>query len=394
MWRWDIFCSVVDNYGDIGTCWRLAQQLAGEYEADVRLWVDHLESFSRLCPDILTTAALQKKGPIEIRHWQSDFPIVDVADVVIEAFACELPEAYIAAMARRAVVPVWINLEYLSAETWVEECHLLMSPHPTLPLTKTFFFPGFTNKTGGLLRERDLLGNRAAFDSAAAVEFWDTVGTPAVAAGSGLNDVGTIERTDAELRVSLFCYDNPALPDLLQCWADGPAAVRILATPGAATEQIARWFGKALSPGMPLQREALTVQLLPFLSQADYDRLLWACDVNFVRGEDSFVRAQWAQKPFVWQIYPQAENVHLIKLDAFLTRYLSGFQNADIVRRCWQAWNGTGDIGAAWRDYVENRLPIQQHGKVWASHLDRAGNLANNLVCFVRGISTGKMGNV
>ena len=392
MRRWDIFCSVVDNFGDIGTCWRLARQLADEYEADVRLWVDNLETFACLCPAISTVAATQHVGPIEVRRWQSDFPIVDIADVVIEAFACDLPETYIAAMAQRAVAPVWINLEYLSAEAWVEGCHLLTSPHSTLPLTKTFFFPGFTNGTGGLLQERDLLADRAAFDSVAAAEIWDRVGIPAVAAGSGLNDAETIAFTN-EIQISLFCYDNPALPDLLQCWADGSDAVRVLASPGAATEQIARWFGKAVSPGMQLQRDSLSVQALPFLSQSEYDRLLWACDVNFVRGEDSFVRAQWAQKPFLWQIYPQADDAHLVKLDAFLARYLNEFHEADLVRRCWHAWNGTGDIGAAWRNFVENRLRIQQHGKVWASQLDRAGNLANNLVSFVRGVSTEEPGD-
>ena len=370
MRRWDIFCRVIDNFGDIGTCWRLAQQLADEHEADVRLWVDNLDSFACLCPDISTVAVEQHVGPIEVRLWQADFPIVDVAGVVIEAFACELPATYVAAMAQRAVAPVWINLEYLSAEAWVEDCHLLTSPHPRLPLTKYFFFPGFTARTGGLLRERDLLATHAAFDQTAAEEFWRTVGVP--------------PKTDGELRVSLFCYDNAALPELLRCWADGPTAVRVLAAPGATTEQIACWFGKTLSTGEALERDSLTVHALPFLPQSGYDRLLWACDVNFVRGEDSFVRAQWAERPFVWQIYPQAEDTHLVKLDAFLTRYLDEFENSDAVRRCWHAWNGIGDMGVAWCDYAANRQAIQQHGKVWACQLDRAGDLANNLARFVR----------
>ncbi len=267
-------------------------------------------------------------------------------------------------MARRAKAPLWINLEYLSAETWVEECHLLTSPQAGLPLTKYFFFPGFTSKTGGLLQERGLLAARNAFDAAAVVEFWHSLGVE--------------PRTEGELRISLFCYDNPALPELLRCWAAGPAAVHVLAMPGAATAQIAWWLGEALSPGETLRKEALTVQFLPFLSQPVYDRLLWACDLNFVRGEDSFVRAQWAKRSFVWQIYPQAENAHLVKLDAFLTRYLGGFNKADVVRRCWHAWNGSGDMAAAWRDYVTIRQSLERHGKVWACDLDRNGDLADN----------------
>ena len=416
MRRWDIFCTVVDNLGDIGTCWRLARQLAAEHEVRVRLWIDKLESFACLCPSVSTAAAVQHVDSIEIRHWLSDFPAVDdadVADVVVEAFACELPATYVAAMARRGVVPVWINLEYLSAEDWVDDCHRLTSPHPTWPLKKTFFFPGFTPKTGGLLRERDLHSDRAAFDHAAQTEFW--------------RSVNVAPRTEDELRVSLFCYENPAFPELLQCWADGPTAVRVLAAPGAATEQIARWSGTAFPPGTQLRRGALTVQALPFLSQPNYDRLLWSCDVNFVRGEDSFVRAQWAEQPFVWQIYPQTEGTHLIKLDAFLTRYLGELQDdghpqkmadpckpdaqakddfarasdmhdpirdsltrvSDAVRRCWRAWNDPGDkytenMASAWQSFSANRPAIQRHGKLWANQLDQQSDLANNLARFVQ----------
>ena len=372
MWRWDIFCTVVDNYGDIGTCWRLAQQLANEHEADVRLWVDQLQSLARLCPAVLTNADQQHVGRIEIRHWHSDFPKVEVADVVIEAFACELPENYIAEMARQTVAPVWINLEYLSAETWVEGCHGLASLRTKWPLAKYFFFPGFTPRTGGLLRERDLLGNRAAFDSAAESVFWHSVGVPA--------------RSDHELRVSMFCYNNALLPDLLQCWADGHDPVTVLASTGPASDQVAEWFGESFLPGAPLRRSSLTAYPLPFLPQSSFDRLLWACDVNFVRGEDSFVRAQWAGRPFVWHIYPQGEEAHLVKLDAFLTRYLECFEKSAVVRRCWNAWNGRGNIASAWADFIANREAIEQQGKVWASTLDQMGDLANNLVCFVRGI--------
>ncbi|MBY0444112.1 MAG: elongation factor P maturation arginine rhamnosyltransferase EarP, partial [Burkholderiales bacterium] len=38
--RWDIFCRVIDNYGDIGVCWRLARQLSFEHGFAVRLMVD------------------------------------------------------------------------------------------------------------------------------------------------------------------------------------------------------------------------------------------------------------------------------------------------------------------------------------------------------------------
>ena len=170
--RWDIFCRVVDNFGDIGVCWRLARQLASEYRFEVRLWVDDLSSFARLNPALSAEASEQRCGPILVRHWSPDFPSVEVADVVIEGFACQLPESYVASMALRSQPPIWINLEYLSAEAWVDDCHQLRSPHPRSSLVKYFFFPGFTSKTGGLILEKELLAKRAAFDSLAREKFW------------------------------------------------------------------------------------------------------------------------------------------------------------------------------------------------------------------------------
>jgi uncharacterized repeat protein (TIGR03837 family) len=63
------------------------------------------------------------------------------------------------------------------------------------------------------------------------------------------------------------------------------------------------------------------LHVIPFIAQDDHDKLLWSCDINFVRGEDSSVRAQWAARPFVWHLYPQSEQAHLAKLRAFTDRY-------------------------------------------------------------------------
>ena len=75
----------------------------------------------------------------------------------------------------------------------------------------------------------------------------------------------------------------------------------------------------------------------------------------------------------------------MVKLDAFLDRYLERFEQAAVVRRFWQAWNGKGDIAAAWPDFAAQRQAIEQHGKAWVSRIDQTGDLADNLVCFVRG---------
>ncbi|MFH2133625.1 MAG: elongation factor P maturation arginine rhamnosyltransferase EarP [Pseudomonadota bacterium] len=373
----DIFCSVVDNYGDIGVSWRLARQLAHEHGLAVRLWVDDLHSFGKMLPELDADLPSQACRGVEIRYWGSPFPLVEPADLVIGAFACKLPESYIAAMAACESKPVWLNLEYLSAEDWVETHHQLPSPHPTLPLTKYFFFPGFTEKTGGLLQERDLLARRDAFqqDKEAQARYWRSLEVPS--------------RVANELRVSLFSYENEAMHELLRTWEQGAQPVTCLLPEGRALPQVAEYFdqqnGKA---GDVWQRGHLRVHVLPFVEQSRYDELLWACDINFVRGEDSCVRAQWATKPFIWQIYPQHDGVHLEKLEALRARYAEGLSElaASAVRDLWQAWNGGVDIAVAWGRFVEHHTELEEYGKDWAECLS-GNNLALNLLAFYRQVA-------
>ncbi|MRR50052.1 MAG: elongation factor P maturation arginine rhamnosyltransferase EarP [Rhodocyclaceae bacterium] len=361
--RWDIFCRVIDNFGDIGVTWRLARQLAAEYDIQARLWVDDLESFRHLNPDLDPGLPCQSSHGVEVCRWSDDFPpTATVADVVIEAFACELPPSYLAAMAARAATgaaPVWINLEYLSAEAWVESCHGMASPHPTLPLTKHFFFPGFTCNTGGLLREKDLLVRRDSIRPARP---------------------GAAEKR--ELEVFLFCYDNPALPGLLEAWRQSEQPIRLRIPPGAALTRAA----PGLAEGRSCQQGSLLIDALPFVPQEQFDTQLWRSDVNFVRGEDSMVRALWAGRPLVWQIYPQANQAHLPKLEAFLDLAGAGLAaDAQAQRDFWLAWNNAlpdPDWPALWRA-LDAALPaLDQWAAAWSGRLAIDDDLATRLVNF------------
>ncbi|WOX06249.1 elongation factor P maturation arginine rhamnosyltransferase EarP [Microbulbifer pacificus] len=369
--RWDIFCCVVDNYGDIGVTWRLARQLAAEHDQAVRLWVDEPAAFLRLCPTADASLSSQRIDGVEVCHWSQDFPQVEVADVVIEAFACNLPASYIEAMAVGERKPLWLNLEYLSAEAWVAGCHVLPSPQAG-GLQKFFFFPGFTEGTGGLLRERDLLTRRRAFQAVpnARRDF--------------LAQIGVTPADDARL-ISLFAYENAALADWLDALAVDTRPTLLLVPHGRIEGDLCRWLGVAdTEPGSRWQRGNLQVQLLPFLSQHDYDRLLWSCDFNAVRGEDSFVRAQWAGRPLLWHIYQQEEGAHWDKLDAFLDLYCAGLspQAADAQKSLWHAWNGQGDMGAAW---VQAQAHIEEHSRYagdWCDEQVLRPDLASALVRF------------
>ncbi len=371
--RCDIFCNVIDNYGDIGVCWRLARQLANEHGLAVRLWIDNLNSFTKLCPEADVKLDQQWLRGVEVRHWQDTFSEVQPADLVIEAFACQLPESYIAAM---SATTVWINLEYLSAESWVAGCHGLPSPHADRSLTKYFFFPGFTSQTGGLLLERNLLAQREAFqtDIAQQQQFWQSIAM----------DMPTRET----LKISLFSYAHVALGRLFDTWVNAAQAIVCLVPEGPAAEQITQYFAdSAPQTGRHYLRGNLQVRILPFVEQQQYDRLLWACDVNFVRGEDSFVRAQWAAHPFIWQIYPQRDAVHEQKLHAFLERYTEGLDamTSRAVQNLWQAINGDAgiEIGQAWTEFSTTQVKLKQHGRHWANQLAE-NNLALNLLDFCR----------
>jgi len=373
--RWDIFRTVVDNYGDVGVAWRLARQLAGEHAIAVRLFVDDMHALARLAPEMGAATSEQRARGVDVRRWggaRADLA-AEPGDVVVEAFGCGLPPAYLEAMAARGRPPVWINLEYLSAESWIEGCHGLASRHATLPLTRYFFFPGFTAKSGGLLRERDLVARRDRFRAAprAREALWAALGIAAPAAEA--------------LVVSLFCYPNAPLPSLLDAWAESNRPILCVVPDGTASAMLERWTGATgLRAAEHFSRGRLTLASVPFVAQDDYDKLLWACDVNFVRGEDSFVRAQWAARPLVWHVYPQTENAHRLKLDAFLARYGAALplDPATTLRSLSIAWNGEGDAGAAWQRFAAAHPALRMHAESWASALAARSDLAEGLVKF------------
>lgn len=310
--HWDIFCQVIDNHGDIGVCWRLARQLAGR-GMQVRLWVDDARALRWMAPEGC--------AGVQVLPWTQPLEVAGLTpgDVLIEAFGCEVPPAFVNCYRRwredDGRRPAWINLEYLSAESYVERSHGLPSPVMSgagRGLTKHFFYPGFTAATGGLLREDELLARQARFDAQA----WRaSLGVPAQA---------------GQRVVSLFCYEPSALPELIQ-QLDAPDAppTHLLVTAGRASAAVR---------ACP-QPQRLALSFLPFLTQDDYDHLLWASDLNFVRGEDSLVRALWAGRPLVWHIYPQHDEAHHAKLEA----WLGWMQAPPSLRAFHRVWNGVDD---------------------------------------------------
>ena len=371
----DIFCRVIDNYGDIGVCWRLARQLRHEHGWRVRLWVDVLPTLARLCPQTRMVDCQLVDG-VEVHHWRDPLPAPeDIGDLVIAAFGCHLPDSWLQAMTARQPRATWINLEYLSAEDWVEGCHGLPSTHPSLGLREWFFFPGFTASTGGLLLEQDLPRQRAAFAADAAAQ------------AAFLHGLG-VQRAPCVRLLTLFCYPQAPLASLFAMLEAQAQPTLCLVAEGVASDAVAAWLGTTPVAGARAARGNLQLQVVPFLRQPDYDRLLWCADLNFVRGEDSFVRAQWAERPLLWHIYPQAQEAHLKKLDAFLNRYCQhmALEQALALKRAMHGWNGAGIAPEDWSDLWKagSGPSLEMHAAQWAASLRQHGDLASNLLRFAQ----------
>lgn len=336
----ELFCRVVDNYGDAGVCGRLALQLADEHGCKVRLWIDR--------PEVLVQLRIAPHANVTVALWAEPFDVPpDFGDIVIETFACGTPPEVLAAM-RGMKNPVWVNLEYLSAEAWVEGAHLKPSTHPSTGLIQHFFLPGFTPHTGGLLRERDLFAQRDTFRAS--------------------------QPAHEGLRLSLFCYPSAPVQPLLEALRTHTRPVHLLMPEGQLPELTEGTSG------------SLTLERFPFLPQAEFDHLLWSCDLNFVRGEDSWIRAQWAGKPFIWQAYPQAAAAHTPKIDAFLALYAANLspEHAETLALAHGVWNlSHPDAGRVWPALLANLPTLSRHAETWAAELGRQADLASQLTGWI-----------
>ena len=359
-----VFCRVVDNYGDAGVCWRLARELVAEHGVGVAFFIDDRATLARIEPRVDVHADAQVVAGVVVRRID-DAARHALPAVVVEGFGCGLPGDYVAAMAAAVAKPLWINLEYLSAEPWVDAAHALASPHPQLPLVRHFWFPGFTARTGGLLRERDLFARRDAWRA-------------------------RHPRHDDALRVLLFTYDNAALPALFAHWSTGTERICCEVPEGVAVASLEAWLDAPVpAPGGRLVRGRVEIAVVPFTDLDGFDRRLFGADVSFVRGEDSFVRAQWAARPFVWQPYRQRERAHVAKLDAFLARYVAdlGDDARSAVASLWHAFvaEDAGAIGGAWDAFRAARAPLALHASTWAMRLvAEVPELAASLVAWSR----------
>lgn len=364
----DMFCRVIDNYGDAGVSWRLAQSLAAEYGWAVRLIIDDAAVLSAIVPSVVSEKSdslagrvvvcdwLEKDGTPPFEPWDNE-----AADVVVELFSCRLPDVYEAAIARRVESrPCAVfALDYLTAEKYAEEGNGLPSPHPRYGYDKTFLFPGFSEKTSGINRERGLEKKmNPARKSEVRQRLFEAFGA----------------QLDHPFTLYFFTYPEMPVQKFAQMLAADSRPVQILAAPGKASETLKKALDQA-------NAEHVRFVQAPMVPQDEFDDVLLACDAALIRGEDSVLRAQLAGVPMIWTLYPQTEDTHLTKLAAFAELYTQALPEA--ARKPWldiEAFvNNGAEIPGAWAAWRNSLQELKLGAAHWKERLFELPTLAQSI---------------
>ncbi|CAM4223739.1 elongation factor P maturation arginine rhamnosyltransferase EarP [Treponema peruense] len=393
-----ILCRVVDNYGDIGFVYRLARELSSLSSIEktqIRLIVSDLKSFNAMAlpPGISTSLAVQNYNGWKVIDWNAcaegkceftEHP----PKIILECFQCGRPEWLdeILFSAQTTQTVQIVNVEYLTAEDWADDFHLLKSGTRSALVKKINFMPGFTKKTGGLVLDKNFVS--CVHSKTAALECLKKYASK--------KTVALIEDTNL-FRVIAFSYErnfeNEARA-LSEFAKNSGRKVQVLLAPGLGNAP----FKKAAAAF-----KNISVYDLEYLPQLAWDALLTLADFSFIRGEDSFSRACLSGIPFVWHAYPQEEEFQLVKADAVLKRMEPFFSagNMSLVKNVWLSYNRKPSVkmcDEACKVYnectdagyipllriLENYGGIKKSFGMFAQSLFANGNLAQKLLAFLQ----------
>ena len=340
----DIFCQVIDNYGDVGVAYRLAREFKRVYpNKKLRFVINQIEELN----------LIRKSENIEVILYKDISKIENSADLIIESFGCEIPKEYMDKVLKKS--KLIINLEYFSAEKWVDDFHLQES-FLGGNLKKYFFIPGLSEKSGGILLDNEFLERKKKVE--ANKEYY-------------LEKFEIKEKYD--LVGSIFSYEknfDSLIEELKKL--DKKIILLIL------SEKTQKNFIKYFDNGNNYDK--IKFVKLPFFTYDKYEELLALCDFNLVRGEDSFVRALLLGKPFLWHIYPQDENTHIKKLESFLEKYCS---NNKELKQTFINYNINKDDFSY---FFKNFKEIEKYNKNYANYLIKNCNLMEKLINFIENI--------
>ncbi|MEE3435161.1 MAG: elongation factor P maturation arginine rhamnosyltransferase EarP [Treponema sp.] len=409
-----ILCKVVDNFGDIGFVYRLAKNLVQlNPQREIRIAVDNLAAFNKIesrvdpalaeqvlevaCADsLLVQEGADKAGNEGKPKTAGRLKIFDAtnaavcarewtkkpARVILECFQCGRPDWLEALLFDGVTRALIINIDYLTAEDYAEEFHRLKSGTRSPLVRKVNFMPGFTAKTGGLILDAAAESARKAMTLRTANE-----SKPKSAPAT---ENGFITKT-AGPQILMFSYPKDFAP-IIRAILRWNKAAQVNLAQGAGKES----FLAANENCLQGQKAGgLFVRELPFLSQEEWDKNLYAQDILFVRGEDSLSRACLSGKPFVWQAYLQDDNYHLVKVRALLERMRPYFAPEDFsaLENFWLLYNGAESsgkpetVGAAMEEacygFLKRSDKMKAGFEAFARSLFELGNFAEKLDEFV-----------
>lgn len=378
----DIFCEIIDNYGDIGVVYRIAKELQKIFpKSKIRAFLNKLDEFKKINSQVLDLPSQNIDGIeyITFDYLRDNANELLTAQVIIEAFGCQIPEEYMEIAYDNS--ELLINLEYLSAEDWIEDFHLQSSPLGRGKLKKVFFMPGFTEKSGGVIADSNYLERiQQVLENK---EFYEK---------KYLSD---IEDRENKIVGTLFSYEKnftPLLEDLKKLDKD----VVILAM-GEKTQDSLRKILKNFSIEdfrNSLKYGKIEIRFLNFLNQEEYEELINIVDFNFVRGEDSFIRAVLTGKPYMWHIYCQEEYAHMDKIEGFLDKYrrvIENFSDEDFLlnmEKFFKDYNFRKENSLelekeSYLYFFENLAKIEKYNTIFRDFLIQKCNLINKLKDFI-----------
>jgi len=379
----DIFCSVIDNYGDIGFIYRFAKEYKlARNNSRVRVFIDDLKSLSHINKSIDVNLAYQEvKGVfyIDLKISESDFlSKIDMADFIIEAFGFDIPSYYLDKI--KISSSLIINLEYLSAENWVSSYHKKESLLNFDRVKKYFFMPGLNSDSGGLVLDSSMKENcyKMIKDR---VYYFESL----------INNENFIYNDDLIIG-SIFSYEKNFSNLIRDLLSEKDKRFVLIITKGKSEESFRYLLN---SDENYIKKDNIELFFIDFLEQEEYDILLNICDFNFVRGEDSFARAILSGKPFLWHAYMQEDNYQLVKVKAFLDEYKKYFDS-------FEKFEKYSDLMISYNDRLENSFISQSNESyvdffkyldlyrnrsfVLSSYIKSNCSLIDNLIDFVEGL--------
>lgn len=329
-----VICRVIDNFGDAGFSLRLSLALA-KHNYEVHLLCDDYKTLSPLLPAQLPLRL--SITSVDDQAGLNSFLQINGTSItsVLECFgSSSVPNSAISNTAIREALGQqnWLIIDYLSAEQWTESLHGLQSIDPSNGYSSRYFYPGFTSGTGGLIH--------ADFPT-------DLASKP--------------PPTDLR-KIFLFSYPNAPIQTL----ADSLEQEQHLFLAGS-------------------EHTGIASTRLPFKPIDEFDHLLNAHDFLFVRGEDSFMRAQLSGRPFVWQIYPTEDMAHVEKLDSFFKLYAQGLDSElkAALWSTWRQWNSLQEVSTFRSNWVflsKNYERLTLHAQRWQSRLVNGKELVREVL--------------